>query len=85
MTGEPLREKHTTVEMLLQRGVDPNITNSDRLPIHVAVSLSEIRYGFCGLTHQAFVLKFCRSKTKVEARVNFCRLRRQTASNVISL
>lgn len=38
---DPNQEKHHAVEMLLVGGADPSITKTDRLPIHVAVSLGE--------------------------------------------
>ncbi|KAL4239748.1 85/88 kDa calcium-independent phospholipase A2 [Mactra antiquata] len=36
-------DKHVIVEMLLDAGVNPDISKTDRLPIHVAVSFSEIK------------------------------------------
>jgi hypothetical protein len=44
VTGEPPVEKHVTVERLLEGGVDPAISKSNRLPIHVAVTLGETKY-----------------------------------------
>lgn len=41
--GEPPTEKHIIVQMLLEGGVDPSISKADRLPIHVAVSLGEMK------------------------------------------
>lgn len=41
--GEPQGERHVTVEMLLKGGVDPSVSKADRLPIHVAVDLGDIK------------------------------------------
>ncbi|XP_060578993.1 85/88 kDa calcium-independent phospholipase A2-like isoform X3 [Ruditapes philippinarum] len=43
VTGEPPVEKHVIVETLLEGGVDPAISKSNRLPIHVAVTLGETK------------------------------------------
>ena len=44
VTGEPPGEKHVTVEKLLEGGVDPAVSKADRLPIHVAVTLGDLKY-----------------------------------------
>ena len=42
-TVDPLQQRHVAVEMLISGGVDPALTNTDRCPIHVAVSNSDIK------------------------------------------
>ena len=39
----PTQEKHKSVEMLIAGGADPTISNTDSLPIHIAVKLGEIK------------------------------------------
>ncbi|XP_053392788.1 85/88 kDa calcium-independent phospholipase A2-like isoform X2 [Mercenaria mercenaria] len=43
VAGEPPGEKHESVKTLLEGGVDPSISKADRLPIHVAVALGEMK------------------------------------------